>query len=87
MEYTPIGGSRSDGTVTLALQHGALIKPQVTPGQAQQVAADRCAAWGYSGAQAFGGGMRSCIASDAQMGCTAYQETVNFQCTGSPSGK
>jgi YecR-like lipoprotein len=49
------GGSRSDGTVELSYEYGSLEAPQVQWEQGLVTARERCAAWGYSDAEAFGG--------------------------------
>jgi hypothetical protein len=49
------GGSRSDGTVELSYVYGALEAPQVQWEQGLLTARERCARWGYSDAEAFGG--------------------------------
>ena len=76
-----IGGSRADGTVTLALQYGEFEIAHWNWNQGQQIAEQRCKAWGYSGAERFNDGIKSCIYRN-QYGCTDYQVTVQYQCTG-----
>ena len=78
---TPIGGSRSDGTVKLAFNYGAFEKPQVDGAAALQSATARCQAWGYKNAEPFGGYQSQCTAANGY-GCVAWQVTVEFQCTG-----
>jgi hypothetical protein len=80
----PTGGSRSDGTVKLSYQFGAFEVPKVDYVQALASAKQRCNAWGYSGAEAFGGQTKTC--ANASMGsCNAWQVTVEYQCTGTPT--
>lgn len=80
---TPTGGSRADGTVKLSYEFGAFEAPTVDLKQGQEVAAKRCAAWGYSGAEAFGGQSKSC--SNFSMGsCNIWMVTMEYQCTGTP---
>lgn len=81
-ELVPTGGSRSDGTVTLSYTYGAFEQPKVDYQQGAQTAADRCGAWGYEGAQAFGGSTSNCLSHDMYGGCTLMQVTVQYQCTG-----
>src|SRR5687767_9964040 len=80
---TPIGGSRSDGVVRLAFTYGMFENPKVDYGQAQTAARQRCAAWGYSDAEAFGGQSTQCTNGTYQ-GCNQWQVTVEYQCTGQP---
>jgi hypothetical protein len=79
----PIGGSRSDGVVRLAFTYGLFEQPKVDPNQAYRAAAQRCAAWGYSDAEAFVCVSTACINGTYQ-GCNLWQATVEYQCTGQP---
>ncbi len=82
-QMVPTGGSRADGTVKLSYDYGAFQVPKVDATQGIVAATARCKAWGYTGAEAFGGGTRSC--TNASMGsCNAYRVTVEYQCTGNP---
>jgi len=81
---TPVGGSRSDGTVKLAYTYGLFEKPVIDPAAANASARQRCAAWGYSDAEAFGGAMTQCVNTDYNGACNQWQVTVEFQCTGQP---
>lgn len=76
----PVGGSRADGTVYMAYEYGKYERPQVDVESAQSSAARRCAAWGYSAAEAFGGSMTNCTSSD-QYGCNRWRVTMTYQCT------
>ena len=84
MNYIATGGSRSDGTVKLSYQYGGLQKPIVDPQQAVELARLKCSAWGYTGAEPFGGEMRTCTAYN-QYGCVQVLVTAQFQCLGGPS--
>lgn len=81
----PTGGSRADGTVQLSYEYGLFQKPTVDVSQATQAAANSCAAWGYSGAQPFGGQLAKCEAFNGYGNCIRTLVTVTFQCTGSPT--
>jgi hypothetical protein len=79
----PTGGSRADGTVKLSYDFGAFQIPKVNPTQGLAAAKSRCSAWGYTGAEPFGGATKSCV--DFSMGsCNAFRVTVEYQCTGNP---
>ena len=80
-EWIPYSGSKSDGVVKLAFEYRSIETPEIEPGQANRVATERCLAWGYTGAEPFGGAMRQCIRAN-QYGCLAYRVTADFQCTG-----
>jgi hypothetical protein len=82
---TPSGGSRSAGTITMTTELGALRDPKFHFDDALQQAAQKCKAWGYSGAEAFGSVARRCVDTDPNMGCVTYRYSVEYQCT-TPSG-
>ncbi|WP_405048344.1 YecR family lipoprotein [[Roseibacterium] beibuensis] len=82
--WSAIGGSRADATVTLAYEYGLFEQPQISD-SGDAVALQRCRAWGYSGAEAFGAPMSRCVAM-TNSGCQQTQVTKTYQClgTGSP---
>lgn len=75
------GGSRADGTVMLSYEIGSMQKAELDPGQGLTTARQRCQAWGYSDAEAFGGETRQCQAP-SQYGCLQWLVSVNYQCLG-----
>lgn len=81
------GGSRSDGTVELSYEYGAFEQPQVQWDQGLATARQRCAAWGYPDAEAFGGQKSECNARDMYGGCMRWFVTVTYQCIGDPQAK
>lgn len=83
-DLVPTGGSRADGTIRLSYQHGKFEAPQVDPAQGLALAKQRCAAWGYSGAEAFGGQTKTCALPAALDGCKEFLVTVEYQCIGIP---
>lgn len=83
MEAT--GGSRSDGTVELSYNYNELESPVVDPGQALATAREKCGAWGYKDAEAFGEGVSQCSHYNGNGNCIAHIVTVTYQCIGSPS--
>lgn len=74
------GGSKSDGVVELAYQYGAFEKPVVDWDAGLRTAIQRCSAWGYRGADPFGGTMSDCQAYDGYGGCNSWLVTVKYQC-------
>lgn len=80
-EALPIGGSRADGTVDMAFEIGDMQTAEVDWVAAQSLAEQRCAAWGYTAAEKFGGEQRQCSAPSGY-GCYAWQVKVTYQCTG-----
>lgn len=80
---TPLatGGSRSDGTVDISYEYGVFEKPVFDTIAVQTQARERCAAWGYTDAQMFGGQKQECIARDGYGTCVQTRATMTFQCT------
>lgn len=79
----PTGGSKADGTVELSYEFGEFEKPQVDRAQGVHAAQQRCAAWGYEGAEPFGGQKSQCQQLGGMSGCMRTLVTVQYQCTGS----
>jgi len=80
-QLIPVGGSKSDGTVKLSYSFNELESPRVNLQQGAQAAAERCAAWGYSGAEPFGGSTSACTQTSGDS-CLETTVTVEYQCTG-----
>jgi hypothetical protein len=74
------GGSRSDGIVKLSFEYGMFDKLQLDQGAALQTARQRCAVWGYTDADPFGGVTRQCQGYSS-LGCTHWFATKEYQCT------
>lgn len=72
----------SDGTVDMSYEFGAFQVPKVDYATAQLSARQKCQAWGYSDAEAFGGEKRVCQQRDNYGGCISTFVTVTYQCTG-----
>lgn len=75
------GGSRSDGIVNMSFEIGQMQKAVINWSQTDAGAVARCQAWGYTGANRFGGYTRKCQWSN-QYGCARWFVTVPYQCTG-----
>lgn len=80
----PTGGSRADGTISMSYEVGELDIPVIDPQQGARDAGTRCAVWGYTGAQPFGGETRRCIDRSAK-DCNRWQVTIEYQCLGTPA--
>lgn len=80
--YAATGGSRSDGVIRLSYEYAELEAPRVNERQGVTLAAQRCAVWGYKGAEAFGGQTKQCIQPGGFGGCTRWLVTKEYQCTG-----
>lgn len=85
--WSATGGSRADATVRLSYTYGAFQVPHTSEQQALSLAVSRCDAWGYKGAEAFGGVERRCSVSSGLGGCSQFEVTKEYQCmgTGRPS--
>jgi len=80
-QWSAYSGSRADGVVRLGYNYGMFEKPEIEPGQAQRLAAQKCSVWGYQSAEAFGDATQQCTATN-QYGCVAWRVTAEFQCLG-----
>ena len=78
------GGSRADGVVELSYGYGMFENPQVQWDQGLVTATQKCKAWGYQSAEAFGGTTSECQAYDSYGGCVRWRVIVKYQCIGSP---
>lgn len=74
------GGSRADGTIDLSYEYGAFEVPKIDLVAALETAKQRCAAWGYRSAEAFGGQKAHCSAPDGFGGCNRTMVTHTYQC-------
>jgi hypothetical protein len=75
---TPVGGSRSDSIVRLAYDVGQFEKPVVDFESGRQTAKARCASWGYSDAEQFGGYTTQCHAHNAMGPALKQRSPTNF---------
>lgn len=85
-EVQATGGSRSDGTIKLSFDYSdwLLTVPKVDADRALDTASTRCMAWGYTGAQAFGGQQAVCTKKSMFGGCGTWTMNLTYQCTGNP---
>lgn len=74
------GGSKSDGIVELSYEYGMFESPQVDWNEALSTAVRRCAAWGYSTAESFGGTISRCQSYNSYGNCVRNFVTMKFQC-------
>ncbi len=78
--WVATGGSKADGTIQLSYQYGAFQKPELDENQGLGLAIERCSAWGYSQAEAFGGTVQNCQSSDSYGSCNSWLVTKEYQC-------
>ena len=74
------GGSKSDGVVELSYEYGEFQQPVLDPAQGLEVAKKRCKAWGYNNAEAFDGGLNTCVIPGGFAGCARMRTTISYQC-------
>lgn len=79
-QWAATGGSRADGTVKLSYEYTEFEAPQITAAQGTPLAASRCRAWGYTGAEPFGGVSRICNQLGGFGGCGRWMVTAEYQC-------
>jgi hypothetical protein len=65
----------------MSYEYGLFEVPKVDIQKGARTAQRRCNAWGYSGAEAFGGSTKRCVAYGSS-GCERWLVTTEFQCTG-----
>lgn len=77
----PMGGSRSDGTVTMGFDYSAFNEPIWNLSEGETQAKGICKGWGYDSAQSFGDAKQQCISRDGNGVCMRWRIFANFQCT------
>lgn len=81
-DFYATGGSRADGSIDMAYDFKAFETPIVDLKQAESIANNKCAVWGYERAEPFGGKTLNCQARDGFGNCNAGQMIVKYQCIG-----
>ncbi|WP_354310519.1 YecR family lipoprotein [Pseudomonas sp. PvP001] len=76
-------GSRSDAVVDVAYDPGTKGVTASGEQRGLALAKSKCAAWGYTGSEAFGGRNAICLSFSA-LGCSSYRTVVKYQCQGNP---
>ena len=80
-KFRPTGASRADGIVQLSYDYVLSDRPVLDWVSAQNTAEERCASWGYAGAQKFGGGRQICLTQDIFGRCKSFHVNVAYHCT------
>ena len=60
VNISPIGGSKTDGTIKMGYSYKMFKEPIVDFDTAKALAVQKCKVWGYDGAEAFGGQTMTC---------------------------
>jgi hypothetical protein len=78
---TPVGGSRADGTVVLVANRIGRARRLVVDREASdQLAVERCQAWGFSSAERFGGAELECTFENEDSNCMQDNHRFTYQC-------
>ncbi|MFJ3486559.1 YecR family lipoprotein [Pseudomonas sp. NPDC090202] len=81
-DISALDGSRADGMVTVAFQGNNRIT-SADFSKRLTIAAARCSAWGYQGADKFGNQFTRCTSAN-YFGCATSEIVVKYQCLGNP---
>lgn len=81
-DFYAMGGSRADGTVSMAYDFKQFEQPVVNHQQALSIAKQKCSVWGYDNTEAFGGQTVNCQQRDGFGNCVAGQVVIQYQCLG-----
>lgn len=81
VNMSPIGGSKTDGTIKMGYSYKMFEKPIVDFDTAKALAVQKCKVWGYDGAEAFGGQTMIC-SMPGMYGCEIKTVSIEYQCTG-----
>ncbi len=83
-EWASLGGSKTDGTITLGFQYGTFETPITSDSQGLAVATRTCKNWGYETATAFDLAETTCTSYrySETYGriCNNYKVLKNYQC-------
>jgi YecR-like lipoprotein len=82
--WSPSGSNRELGVARVAYEHARFEEPALSDVQAVQLAADRCATWGFGHAQMIPGELRECSVRNGEV-CDIWKVTREYQCTGEGS--
>jgi hypothetical protein len=84
-QWSAAGGSRETGVVRVSYEYLEFQQPEVDDADAEQLALNRCNAWGYREAEPIAGQIRQCANMD-DGNCNLWSVTREFQCTNGDSG-
>lgn len=81
-DFYATGGSRADGVIDMAYDYKPNEHTVIDKKQAYAIARSRCALWGYTDTEPFGGGANTCISPSGSNGCAVWQKVTKYQCLG-----
>jgi hypothetical protein len=80
-KWSPSSSNRALGVARVAYEYPRLEEPAMSDAQAAQVAASRCATWGFSQSELIPGELRDCsVSKDGS--CNLWKVTREYQCSG-----
>ena len=83
MELATTGGSKADGVVEVSYEILETEKQGYDEEKALREAVKRCQAWGYEGAEPFGGERKTCSVSPGfWTSCYMWRFDISYQCLG-----
>jgi len=78
--WSAAGGDRERGVVRVSYEYPEFHQPDMSDSQAEALASNRCATWGFSRAEPIAGQIRQCANVDGG-NCNLWTVTREFQCT------
>ena len=83
-KWSPSSSNRELGVARVSYEHARSEAPVMNDAQAVQLAANRCAAWGYARAEMIPGELRDCsVSKDGS--CDLWRVTREYRCSGEGS--
>lgn len=84
-KWTAAGGNREQGVVRIAYEYPEFEQPQMNEAEADELALNRCQAWGYEKVEPIAGQIRQCANMD-DGNCNLWSVTREYQCKTSGEG-
>jgi hypothetical protein len=84
-KWTAAGGNREQGVVRIAYEYPEYKQPEMSEAEADQLALNRCHAWGYEEMEPIAGQIRQCANMD-DGNCNLWSVTREYQCKASREG-
>jgi hypothetical protein len=80
-KWSPSSSNRELGVARVSYEHAKFEEPAMSDAQALQIAANRCAAWGFARAEMIPGELRDCsVSKDGS--CDLWKVTREYRCSG-----
>ena len=79
-KWSPTSSNRELAVARVAYEYAKFEEPQMSDAEAVQLAANRCAAWGFTRAEMIPGELRDCSVSN-DGSCDLWKVTREYRCT------